>query len=215
MKYKAIIFDLDGTLVDTLADLADAMNAALKQYELPTHRADAVRFMIGNGVHVFAKKALPPDKQDLKYDILNAMRQHYSENCCKSTVVYEGMDETVRILRDQGVRLAVVTNKDQALAEKVAGHFFPSGTFAQIMGVTSDDVIKPDPTSTLFVVNALGLSPDDFLFIGDSDVDIQTAKNAGIRSVGAAWGFRGRDELKAAQADIIIDSPREILDLSP
>ncbi len=213
MSYSAVIFDLDGTLVDTIEDLTAAMNAALARFALPTHTARDCKMMIGSGAMRFAERALPSDKQALAEKVLALMRDHYRDNCFENTRLYDGMGETVQQLRHRGLRLAMLTNKDQAVASRIIEHFFGPETFQYVVGATQSQRIKPDPGTTIGIVKSMELSCEDFVFVGDSAVDIATARAAAIRSVGAAWGFRGRDELIAAGADIIIDSPREILDL--
>ena len=213
MSYSAVIFDLDGTLVDTIDDLTAAMNAALTHFALPTHSAQDCKMMIGNGATRFAERALPPDKQDLAEKVLALMREHYRDNCFENSRLYDGMGETVQNLHQRGLRLAMLTNKDHVIASRIIEHFFDPDTFQYVIGATQGQRIKPDPGTTLGIVKAMKLSCEDIMFVGDSAVDIDTAKAARICSVGAAWGFRGRGELIAAGADIIIDSPREILDL--
>ena len=213
MSRRAVIFDLDGTLVDTLEDLTAAMNAALGHFSLPGHSAQACKMMIGSGARRFAARALPANQQDLAERLLALMREHYRDNCFKYSRLYDGMGETVRQLRQKGLRLAVLTNKDQVVAGRIIEHFFGTGEFESVIGAAKGRLIKPDPGTTAGIVESMGLTSEDFLFVGDSAVDIETALAAGIRSVGATWGFRGRGELEAAGAHIIIDSPGEILDL--
>lgn len=213
MAYKAVLFDLDGTLVDTLEDLAQAMNFALKELQQPTHSVDQCRKMIGNGISMFAQRALDPDRRHLKDDLLALMKASYNDNCFDHTTVYPGIDETLKKLQNFGIIMAVVTNKDHDAAEKIVRHYFGEDIFAVVMGVTDGIAIKPQPDATLGIVSSFGLSSNQCLFVGDSDVDIQTALAAAIKPVGVSWGFRSRSELSNAGADIIIDSPCEILDL--
>ncbi len=213
MSRRAVIFDLDGTLVDTLDDLTAAMNAALGHFSLPGHSAQACKMMIGSGARRFAERALPADQQDLAGEVLGLMRESYRDNCFKYSRLYDGMGEVVLQLRQMGVRLAVLTNKDEVVAGRIIEHFFGSGAFESVIGAVEGRRIKPDPGTTVGIVESMGLISEDFLFVGDSAVDIETALAAGVLPVGAAWGFRERDELGAAGADIIIDSPGEILDL--
>ena len=211
MSYRAVIFDLDGTLVDTLEDLTAAMNAALGHFSLPGHSAQACKMMIGGGARRFAERALPANQQDLAERLLALMREHYRDNCFKYSRLYDGMGEVIRQLCQRGLRLAVLTNKDQVVAGRIVEHFFGSGAFEFVIGAIEGRRIKPDPGTTVGIAESMGLSCEDFLFVGDSAVDIETALAAGMRSVGAAWGFRERGELEAAGAHIIIDSPGEIL----
>lgn len=213
MICKAIIFDLDGTLINTLADLCHAMNFALKAVGQPVHSIEECRRMIGNGVRTFAERALGAEQQGLRDEVLEIMKARYRDKCFDNSELYNGIAETVIELRKMGIRLAVITNKDQDAAEKIVGHFFEKAVFECIKGVRGERTVKPDPWVTEEIISQMGLKPDDYLFIGDSEVDIETASGAGVRSVGATWGFRSRVELMAAGADILIDEPREILDL--
>ncbi|MCF7954606.1 MAG: HAD-IA family hydrolase [Phycisphaerae bacterium] len=211
MSYKGVIFDLDGTLVDTLEDLAGAMNYGLAELGEPTHSLDECRRMIGNGVSKFAERALRADKQHLHAELLSTMKARYLEKCTDRSFVYDGLGETIMELRKAGVRLAVVTNKNANAAKMVVEHFFGAGTFEQIIGVEGDKWVKPDPAGTHEIIRRMGMTKKDFMLVGDSDVDIATAINAGIKPVGVTWGFRSRDELIAAGAETIVDSPGDIL----
>ena len=211
--FKAIIFDLDGTLVDTLADLAGAMNWALGQLGEEVHSVDACRKMIGNGIVMFAKRALSPENQHLRGSLLELMKARYSGHCFAKSRVYAGVNELIVRLGEMGIRLAVATNKEHDDAVKIVEHFFGVGTFEVISGVRPNGPVKPDPAFAEAIMVEMGLGSDDFVVIGDSDVDIATAKSAQMLSIGVIWGFRSREELAVAGADIIIDKPGEIFDL--
>ena len=213
MLFKAVIFDLDGTLVDTLEDLADAMNWALTQLGEDTHSLDACRQMIGNGVAMFAKRALGPDKQHLKSRLLELMKARYNRHCFAKTTVYTGVSELIAKLRQMSIRLAVATNKEHNDAVKVVEHFFGKGTFEVISGVRQNGPVKPDPAFAQEIMTKMTLASDDFVVVGDSDVDIATAKSAVMRSIGVTWGFRSRQDLCDAGADFIVDKPDEIFHL--
>jgi phosphoglycolate phosphatase len=213
VAYKAMIFDLDGTLVDTLHDLTVAMNVALREFSLPERTAQECRMMIGNALPMFSRRAVGPENQHLAESVADRMRRYYVDNCVNETRVYNGLAGVIENLRQRVIRLAVLTNKDQDVAKKITDFYFGQGVFEPIVGSIKGRPNKPNPQSTLETVAEMKVTPAEVLFIGDSDVDIETARAAGIRSVGAAWGFRGRNELAAANADIIIDSPCEILDL--
>ena len=213
MTCSAIIFDLDGTLINSLPDLTNAMNFALESFHFPLHSTDNCKKMIGNGVKTFAQRAIPQDKQHLRDEILSRMRRHYYDNCFEYSWLYDGVLDTVKKLRQKAVRLAVLTNKDHNVARRIIDHFFGDSIFEHVVGIEGNETVKPDTAATMRIVKSMGLECADFLFVGDSDIDINTAAAAKIRSVGAAWGFRGKDELQNAGADIIINSPKEILDL--
>ncbi len=213
MTYQAIIFDLDGTLVDTLGDLTNSVNFALEQFGQPGHSPQACRQMIGNGFKVFVEKALALDKQHLRDEVVLATRRHYMNNCFEYSRLYDGIADTVKRLVNKGIRLAVLTNKDQNIAIGIVEHFFSENTFEHVVGTIGDEVVKPDIAATMKIVKSMNLGPVDFLFVGDSSVDMKTAARARIRSVGACWGFGGKGELAEAKADVIMDRPEEILDL--
>lgn len=213
MGAKAIIFDLDGTLADTAADLANAMNFALEKFGQQTHSVEACKQMIGDGLKMFAQRALRKDRQDLRDDVLGAMKGRYRDKCFECSRLYDGVFEVVNKLRAGGIRLAVLTNKDQEDAERIVEHFFGTETFEYVVGVVGGRGVKPDIGGAMQIVESMGLECEDFLLVGDSTVDIETGAAAGIRSVGVSWGFRRRDELAEAGAEIIIDRPAEILGL--
>jgi len=210
---RAIIFDLDGTLVDTATDLANSMNYALKKSGQPTYSVEACKKMIGDGPKMFAQRALGENNRHLLHKVLRAMKARYHDRCFECSRLYDGISEVVSKLRERKVRLAVLTNKDQEDAERIVEHFFGADTFEYVIGVVDNRGIKPDICGTMKIVESMGLGCEDFLIVGDSPVDIKTAAVAGIRSVGVSWGFRQSEELAKAGADIIIDTPAEILDL--
>ena len=213
MFFKSLIFDLDGTLVDTLADLSGAMNWALSQLSEPVRSVEACREMIGSGVSMFAQRALSGEKQHLHGRLLELMKSRYSQNCFEKSTVYPGIGEIVTKLRQAGIRLAVATNKNQDDAIRIVEYFFGVGTFEVICGVRPGGPVKPDPAFMAEIMVRMGLKSADFAVVGDSDVDVATAHAASMRCIGVTWGFRSGEQLKAAGADIIIDRPEEILDL--
>ena len=213
MKYKGVIFDLDGTLVDTLADLANAMNYGLEVLGEPTHSIDECRKMIGNGVSKFAERALSSDKQHLHGELLKLMKQRYLDNCFENSTLYDGIDETFDYLKEAGIQLGVVTKKDAGAARQIVEHFFGKGTFTAIVGVKDGKYLKPGPEGTLEIIKKMKLDKKQILLAGDSDVDIITAINAGVTAAGVSWGFRSRDELIEAGAKKIINHPSEIIEL--
>jgi len=210
MTYKTIIFDLDGTLVNSLEDLADATNFALTFFGQQGHSTESFRKMVGDGTRTLISRALKPDKQHLTEQVLVKMREKYDEICLDKSKPYEGLMEIVLELNKRGVKMAVLTNKDQQLAQKIIRHFFPN-MFAIIRGTTGAVAVKPEPTAALQLLESLNVTPEQALFVGDSNVDIQTAKAAGIKSIGVNWGFRGEEELRQAGSDVIINEPKELL----
>jgi phosphoglycolate phosphatase len=209
---KGIIFDLDGTLVDTLDDLTNSMNAALAQLGRPQRSPEACRKMIGYGLRRFAEQALGPEAIELTDELVTRMVEHYRDHCLEKTAPYEGMQDLIATLARQGIRLAVLTNKNQAPAAVITRHYFGTETFDPIVGAEEGRKVKPDPTTALDILNVWNLRADEVLFVGDGETDVQTAQNAGVRCIGCEWGFRSREQLTEAGADILIQHPGEILD---
>jgi phosphoglycolate phosphatase len=212
MAYKSAIFDLDGTLVDSLADLADATNYALKSFNQPIHPVEAYRQMIGDGIQALISRALGSNQQGFIDGIVEKMREKYRQICLCKTKPYKGISEVINKLQSRKVKLAVLTNKDQFMAEKIVSHFFGRDCFDKVVGTTSNKPVKPNPEKVLQLIAELKLEPDEAIFVGDSGIDIQTAKSANIKAVGVSWGIRGRKELTVAEADIIIDYPEQLLE---
>ena len=214
MGYKAVIFDLDGTLVDTLADLANSMNFALESLDLPTHSTQRCAAMISRGIRAFAENALGPERVDFRDEVIKRLRAHYIDNCLHYSKLYDGIAETVDSLKAPGLRLAVLTNKDQNAAERVIGHFFKPDAFECIVGVGGDIwAAKPDKRGVERILSSTGLKNTDCLLVGDSEVDIETARNNGLDCVAVTWGYRSTSTLIEAGAKMIIDRPEELLAL--
>ena len=213
MPLHAILFDLDGTLLDTLADLADAANRVLAAAGLPIHDQEAYRRFIGDGSRLLITRALPEDRRDPSTvdTLLERFKADYSANWRSATRPYPGVKDLMRELSIRGIPQAVVTNKPQPFAECCLAHFFPDMAFRMIRGQTDNRPLKPDPTPALDVAAYLQMPPEDCLLLGDSGVDMQTARAAGMLPVGAAWGFRPLTELTAAGAAGIARHPRDVL----
>ena len=216
MGYKAVIFDLDGTLVDTLADLANSMNFALESLDLPTHSTQRCAAMISRGIRAFAENALGPERVDFRDEVIKRLRAHYIDNCLHYSKLYDDIQETVDTLKATGLRLAVLTNKDQNAAQRVLGHFFKPDTFECIVGVGGDIwAAKPDNMGVKRILSSMGLKNADCLLVGDSEVDIETAQNSDLDCVAVSWGYRSTTDLIKAGAKVIIDRPEELLALLP
>ena len=214
MRYKGVIFDLDGTLIDTLDDLSASMNYALTKLGCAGRNRDECRQMIGNGLTKFAERALPRDRMDLHGELLEIMVSHYQHHCLVKTAPYEGIRDVVRTLQDKEIRMAVLTNKNQKPAEAIIEHFWDNETFNPVVGMCDGRKVKPDPESTLEILGQWQLTASEVIFIGDSEVDIQTAISAGVTSAGCEWGFRDKEQLLAAGADTLIQKSIQILDFS-
>lgn len=212
---KLIIFDLDGTLLDTIGDLAVACNAVLALRGLPQHSLEEYRLFVGNGIMRLVERALPEPLRN-PYTVDAARRDfvtYYTDHIDAHTVPYAGIPELLAELRSRGLQLAVASNKFQAGTEKLVRLFFPDTPFAVVSGQRPDVPLKPDPAVDLEILRRTGVAPDEALHVGDSAIDVQAACAAGIRSVGVTWGFRSREELVGARADAVIDRPDELLNL--
>ncbi|GAB6112346.1 HAD family hydrolase [Desulfomicrobium salsuginis] len=213
MKYKAVVFDMDGTLLDTLEDLADAMNRVLEAKGLPVHPVDAYRFFVGSGARNLVLRTLPADRQDLAAECLQGFLKEYEANWRVKTRLYDGVAELLDVLAARSIPMAVLTNKPQEFAELCMGAFLPDWDFALTLGQMPGVPVKPDPAGPRQVIRHLGVAPEEILYLGDTDVDMHTAVGAGMFPVGVTWGFRPADELRASGAAVVIDHPMELLEL--
>lgn len=210
-----IIFDLDGTLLNTIDDLANATNYALRQLGFPTHGLWVYPNMVGNGVGRLIERALPDDSRTEKNinQALALFKEYYNDHCCDATVPYPGIEALLEDLTARGVNLAVASNKYEAAVTKIIAHYFPGANFRAVLGNIDGMPRKPDPS---IVFKALSMCPTpkaQALYVGDSGIDIETARRACIESVGVSWGFRPISELRQAYADHIISTPSQIIDL--
>lgn len=212
---KLVIFDLDGTLLNTIDDLGNATNYALRQMGYPEHPLSSYPMMVGNGVTKLIERALPDEARGERF-VTDARRHfvdYYDNHCCDLTKPYPGIQLLLTELTSHGLKLAVTSNKYQRAVSKIIAHFFTDIQFKAVLGHHEGVPSKPDPS---IVFEALSLCPTpkaDVLYVGDSGVDMETARRACIESVGVSWGFRPVRELKAAYADHIIDDPAELLPL--
>lgn len=211
---KAVIFDLDGTLADTIEDLAGAMNRSLRKRGLPEHDFGKYKLFVGDGFRNLVVRSLPEaSKSDaLIQEIWFEAAAYYAERCLDMTRPYPGIDSLLAALAERGVGLAVLSNKPDELTKKVTAGLFPGARFGLVRGETADFPRKPDPASALDACARLGAAPSEALYLGDTAVDMKTARAAGILALGAAWGFRGESELRAAGADAILERPLDLLE---
>lgn len=208
---KAILFDLDGTLVNSIYDIGNAMNHALESLGQPTFSTEQYYKMVGNGMKTLCQRALAPDKQHLRDTLLERYNARYLAHCCDDTVVYDGVPQLLQQLHAQGYKLALITNKPAPQAKNVMDALLPGAPLDVIWGQQPPFAVKPDPAVYFHVCSLLGVDPKETLYCGDSDVDILFARNAGARGVGCLWGFRGEAELTAAGAHFLAAHPLEIL----
>ncbi len=215
MSSTGVIFDLDGTLVNTLDDIADAMNAVLAENGLPPHPVDAYRTFIGNGMRNLVRSALPERFRGAgELDrIFALMIERYGANLLVKTAPYPGVRELLGELRKRSVPCAVHSNKPHDQAVRVVAALFPDEGFFEVRGQEDGVPRKPDPEVALRIARFLQLDPREMIYLGDSDVDMKTALAAGMRPIGAAWGFRGAGELLASGAEVVIERPGDLLEL--
>lgn len=211
--YKAVIFDLDGTLLDTLGDLHAAVNHALRAFGFPERSLDEVRRFIGNGVVKLMQRATP-EGTDKETDekCLEAFREYYLIHMRDTTAPYEGMIPLIESLRSKGIKTAVVSNKLHQAVYELCLDYFP-GLIDEAIGVSVEKERKPSPVNVYKAMEKLGVTADECIYIGDSEVDVQTSHNADVKCISVTWGFRDRKELIKAGAEIICDSCSEIMEI--
>jgi phosphoglycolate phosphatase len=208
------VFDLDGTLVNSLADLADSTNYALKKNGFVTCPADRYRFFVGNGVPMLIKRALGGQASpEAEKAVLCDFNAYYNTHYADHTRPYDGNVELLEALRARGVKCAVLSNKPDNFVKIIVAEILPQFRFSWVQGKAEGFPKKPDPAALNFILHSLGVKKENTLYIGDSNVDIFTGKNAGVMTCGVLWGFRGRDELEEAGACHIVSEPKEILGL--
>jgi phosphoglycolate phosphatase len=215
LDYDGVIFDLDGTLVDTLEDLADAMNRVLSGEQAPVHSCATYKLLIGKGIRDLVGQALPPEMRDDETiaRCYARMIADYGEHCLVKTRRYDGVAELVGGLRAAGVKQAVLSNKADELTRRIVAGLFGPHDLDDVVGARSGVPLKPDPSVALLISERLGTAPGRMVFLGDSGIDMVTATAAGMIAVGAAGGFRTKEELVENGAVAVLDHPLELLRL--
>ena len=214
MNCQAVIFDLDGTLLDTLTDIADAANRALIRSGFPPHDRQAYRWFIGDGSAVLMTRALPETQRSAETvrTCLTSFIDDYNRNWHQATQPYAGMHDLLEKLHNRDIHFAVVTNKPHRFAVSMMAHYFGHCPFDPILGQQEGIPRKPDPAQALAAAEKMGVQPAACIFLGDSAVDMKTARNAGMQPVGAGWGFRPDEELWNSGAMAVVHHPAELLD---
>ncbi|MBO5210902.1 MAG: HAD family hydrolase [Clostridia bacterium] len=212
LMYKAVIFDLDGTLVNSLKDLAVATNYALEQHGFKPYPIDDYKYLIGDGMAKLIERAIPNDAltDETFKSVFNGFMDYYREHCLVYTHVYDGMENAVKTLSDMGLKLAVVSNKADDMTNVIVKEFF-GDIFMAVAGKREGIPVKPDPTLTLMIMDEIGVKPHECIFIGDSGMDCATAVNSGCYPLGVLWGFRKSDELLKNGAKTLMSNPNEII----
>lgn len=213
MKYRLAIFDLDGTILDTLEDLTDSTNYALRTNNLPARTLDEIRTFVGNGIRNLIEKAVPEGTDaDITEKVFREFGEHYKVHCLDKTKPYEGILQCIRSIREAGMMTAVVSNKADYAVRELCEKIFP-GLYDIAVGEKQGVRRKPYPDSVVSVLDSLSADREEAVYIGDSEVDIQTALNAGIDEIAVSWGFRKKEFLKEQGAEIVTDSPEELLEI--
>jgi len=210
------MMDLDGTLLDTLQDLADSMNSTLADFGFPVHELEKFRYFVGEGMENLVKRSLPDSVRtdpDLVSRCFEMMRRTYERNWNAKTRPYPGIPELLDALTARGLKMAVLSNKPHDVVQKVVSGLLPGWRFDAVMGERPPVPRKPDPTSALEIAKRLGVDPGACLYLGDTAVDMKTADAAGMYAVGALWGFRGAEELIAGGARKLVSKPLELLEM--
>ena len=210
---KLVIFDLDGTLLNTIEDLGQAVNYALQKNDYATHSMAVYPFIVGNGVRNLVRRSLPEEfrKDDIVDNVLKDFKSFYDEHLTDKTKPYMGIVELLEDLRALGVKVAVASNKYDSAVKRIIAHFFPNIEFVAVEGHVEGRNVKPDPSVVFSVLATAKVTKADTLYVGDSGVDMETARRACVDSVGVTWGFRSEKELRENYADAIVQKPEDIL----
>ena len=208
---KTVIFDLDGTLLDSIEDIASSMNKVLESLQLPTHKIEDYKHFVGGGVDILVENALNNQSKEIKDEVIKRFKIEYDGKLHSKTLPYDGIYELLDELKKLDINLAVLSNKPHEFTVSYVNHFFKNYNFKEIHGQKKDVPKKPDPKAALDIVKCLDSSCENTYFIGDTKIDMQTAKNANMTAIGVLWGFRDEKELRDFGADFIVSNPLEIL----
>ncbi|MCK5114267.1 MAG: HAD family hydrolase [Phycisphaerae bacterium] len=214
MNYSSVLFDLDGTLLDTLDDLADSMNNALTARNLPAHPTEAYKIFVGDGVETLTRRALGDAYEDkLAAAVLADMKAQYAKLWDNKTKPYDGICDMLAALSQKGVKLSVLSNKPHNFTKLCVERFLGDFSFDVVQGVSETCLPKPDPSGALVVAETLATSPENFAYLGDTNTDMKTANAAGMFAIGVTWGFRSAEELRKNGAKALINHPSELLEI--
>lgn len=215
MNFKAVLFDLDGTLLDTIEDLSDSMNIVLQRSGFPVHDIESYKYFIGSGIKNLVRNALPENNRDEATidNCLSEMRIEYGKHWSVKTHPYDGIPQLLDLLVKNGIRMSILSNKVDNLTKLITSSLLPNWKFEVVFGERPSIPKKPDPTAALEISEIMGLLPEDFIYLGDSGIDMQTANSAGMYAAGALWGFRKADELVSYGAKTLIKKPTDLIKL--
>ena len=210
---KTVIFDLDGTLLDSIEDIASSMNKVLESLQLPTHKIEDYKHFVGGGVDILVDNALSNQSKEIKDEVTKRFKIEYDGKLHSKTLPYDGIYELLDELKKLDINLAVLSNKPHEFTVSYVNHFFKNYNFKEIHGQKKDVPKKPDPKAALDIVKCLDSSCENTYFIGDTKIDMQTAKSANMTAIGVLWGFRDEKELRENGADFIVKEPLEIINI--
>lgn len=210
---KGVIFDLDGTLANSIEDIADSMNQVLEENNFPTHDYATYKTFVGRGVRTLVEKSLPLENRDAKEIEKNfdRMMQVYDENCIAKTCLYPGIKDLLDALSERGIKISVFSNKANELTQKVVKVLLADWKLEYVLGAGGDIPRKPDPKGAILISEKMGIDPSELMYIGDSGVDMATAQNSGMHAVGVLWGFRDMEELLTNGAQTILEKPMDLM----
>jgi phosphoglycolate phosphatase len=216
MRFKGVIFDLDGTLLNTIVDLARSMNAVLIRFGYPGHDVETYKTYVGDGLEMLVRRSMPaPAREDdtLHARCVEAMREEYDRRRRETTAPYPGIPELLDGLQTRQIPMAVLSNKPDAPTRQLVAELLPHWRFEAVFGESPSTPLKPDPTGALLIARSLQIPPHELLYLGDTGIDMQTATKAGMYAVGALWGFRKADELRASGAQALVERPQDLLSI--
>jgi phosphoglycolate phosphatase len=216
MRFKAVIFDLDGTLLDTIGDLARSMNIVLERFGFPGHDMETYKIFVGDGLEMLVSRSMPEavrEDDGLRAHCIQAMREEYHRRRKETTGPYPGIPELLDELAARHIKMAVLSNKPDGPTRLLVEELLPKWRFDAVAGESPETPRKPDPSGAFAIARSLGLEPRHFVFVGDTGIDMRTANAAGMYAVGALWGFRKAAELRAAGAQTLIENPEDLISL--
>jgi len=210
---KGVIFDLDGTLANSIEDIADSMNQVLEENNFPTHDYATYKTFVGRGIRTLVEKSLPLENRDAKEieNNFDRMMQVYDENCIVKTCLYPGIKDLLNTLSERGIKISVFSNKANELTQKVVKVLLADWKLEYVLGAGGDIPRKPDPKGAILISEKMGIDPSELMYIGDSGVDMATAQNSGMHAVGVLWGFRDMEELLTNGAQTILEKPMDLM----
>lgn len=208
--YNLCVFDMDGTFVNSIGDISDAMNRSLIRLGYAPYEESKYQRMVGDGMRVLCKRALPNNDERELEKLISLYKEDYLNNCCVKTLPYEGMVDLVSEIKTKGIKAAILSNKPHAQVQEIVSKLFEKDLFDEVIGQSEAFPPKPEPSSLFYIMKKYDVLPQNTVYVGDSDVDVFLGKKAGVRTVGVEWGFRGREELINAGADVVVKNAGEL-----